>query len=164
MITTILTSTQIQQKLDRITYQIAEDCFEEKMIYIIGIHGNGYKLAKIISQKIQQINQHEVKLVELFIDKKDPLKKEITMNIPNEEITDKCIILVDDVVNSGKTMQYALTKILEQSTKFIKTVALVDRKHRNFPIRCDFVGLTLSTTLQEHVEVEIGDTMSAYLK
>jgi pyrimidine operon attenuation protein/uracil phosphoribosyltransferase len=80
-----------------------------------------------------------------------------------EEFDNKTIILIDDVINSGRTMQYALIKLLERPTKRVKTVALVDRKHRSFPIRCDYVGLTLSTTLKDRIEVDLEGVKSAYL-
>ena len=81
-----------------------------------------------------------------------------------QRFKDKTIIIVDDVINSGKTMQYAVVKILEQSIKSVKTVALVDRMHRRYPIKCDFVGMTLTTTLGERVEViEKEGQLEAYL-
>ncbi|MBW7868707.1 MAG: phosphoribosyltransferase [Brumimicrobium sp.] len=163
MITQILNEKQITQKLDRIAYQIAEDSFEESKLFIIGIKGNGYKIAEAIARRLKTINKQEVILAELEIDKKNPLNKNISITIPTSDLDKHMVILVDDVLNSGRTMQYALTKILEQPVKSIKTVALVDRKHRDYPIRCDFVGLTLSTTLQERVEVEISKESRAYL-
>ncbi len=103
-------------------------------------------------------------IFEINLDKENPLSAEISSSIDIQLIKNAYVILIDDVVNSGKTMQYALTKILEQNTKNIKTVALVDRTHRRFPIKCDFVGLTLSTTLQNRVEVELSEKESyAYL-
>ena len=163
MITQILNEKQITQTLDRIAYQIAEDSFEESKLFIIGIKGNGYKIAEAIARRLKTINKQEVILAELEIDKKNPLNKNISITIPTSDLDKHMVILVDDVLNSGRTMQYALTKILEQPVKSIKTVALVDRKHRDYPIRCDFVGLTLSTTLQERVEVEISKESRAYL-
>jgi pyrimidine operon attenuation protein/uracil phosphoribosyltransferase len=84
--------------------------------------------------------------------------------VPEETLKNGFIILVDDVLNSGKTMQYALVKLLERPTKAIKTLALVDRSHRRYPIKADFVGLSLSTTLKERVEVDLSSSNShAYL-
>lgn len=163
MITPVLNEKQINQKLDRIAYQIAEECFGEEMLYIIGIKGNGFNIAQKLALRLEDINDHKILLAQLTIDKKEPLSHPISIDTSVEAFDHHTIILVDDVLNSGRTMQYALTKLLERKTKSIKTVALVDRKHRNYPIRCDFVGLTLSTTLQERVEVEIDGEMRAFL-
>ena len=95
-----------------------------------------------------------------MVDKENPLTHPIQLSIPEEMLERAYVVLVDDVINSGKTMQYALTKILENSAKAIKTVALVDRMHRRFPIKADFVGLSLSTTLKERVEVFFEDQSS----
>jgi len=97
------------------------------------------------------------------IDKKKPLEHPIELSFPIEEIEHQTVILVDDVINSGRTMQYGLMKLLEHPLDRIKTVALVDRKHRKYPIRCNYVGLTLSTTLQDRIEVELEKERNAYL-
>ena len=97
------------------------------------------------------------------MNKDNPLSEPIVLNA-STDFSNAYIVLVDDVLNSGLTMQYALMKLLEQPVKAVKTVALVDREHRCYPIKCDFVGMTLSTTLQERVEVEFGtDNYFAYL-
>lgn len=163
MKTLVLNNRQIQQKLDRIAYQIVENNFDEEQLYLVGIRGNGLEIAKEIAQRLEDIGQQKIEVCELSIDKKKPLDHEITTNIPLENFDQNTIILIDDVINSGRTMQYALLKLLERPTKKVKTVALVDRKHRSFPIRCDYVGLTLSTTLQDRIEVDLEGEKNAYL-
>lgn len=163
MKTIVLNDKQIDQKLDRIAYEIVEDNFDEEELFLIGIIGNGYALALELAKRIRTISQQIVQTAELTIDKKDPFKQEITTSIPMPEFDGKTLILVDDVINSGRTMQYALVKLLGRSVKRVKTVALVDRKHRNYPIRCDYDGLTLSTTLQDRIEVELKNEKRAYL-
>ena len=160
----ILDHSQIHQKITRLGHQILENCFEEKKLYIGGISGNGILLAKELSEVIKTNGDIEVILFEITVNKEEPWSQEITLSIPQEELKKGYIVLVDDVVNSGKTMQYALMKFLEQATKAIKTVALVDRQHRRFPIKTDYVGLGLSTTLKDRVEVVLSDGNSkAYL-
>lgn len=160
----ILENKQIQQKMVRIAHQILENTTEERTVYIAGICGNGFQLAKELTELLQANSKQEFVVFEIVIDKENPLTKTISCSIDLESLKKAYFILVDDVVNSGKTMQYALIKLLEHPTKAIKTVALVDRKHRRYPVKCDFVGLTLSTTLQERVEVTIEkDEISAYL-
>jgi pyrimidine operon attenuation protein/uracil phosphoribosyltransferase len=163
MKTLVLDERQINQKLDRIAYEIVENNFDDETLFLVGIKGNGYEIAKELSKRLENIGEQKIVIVELFIDKKNPLEHEITTSVSLEEFDNKTIILIDDVINSGRTMQYALIKLLERPTKRVKTVALVDRKHRSFPIRCDYVGLTLSTTLKDRIEVDLEGVKSAYL-
>ena len=93
---------------------------------------------------------------EIKINKTEPWKEEVNLSIDEDKLKKGFIILVDDVINSGKTMQYALVKLLERPTKTIRTVVLVDRKHRRYPVKADIVGLSLSTTLKDRVEVVLG--------
>ncbi|HTO37879.1 MAG TPA: phosphoribosyltransferase family protein [Brumimicrobium sp.] len=163
MKTIVLDERQINQKLDRIAYQIYEDTFEEESILLVGIHGNGIKIAKVLKELLEKIGQQEITVCEMIIDKKKPLDHPITTDVDMNDYQGQPIILIDDVINSGRTMQYALMELLKYLPKKLKTVALVDRKHRNFPIRCDYEGLTLSTTLQDRIEVEFEGNKKAYL-
>ena len=160
----ILSNKQIEQKINRLAHQIIENCFQEKKIHIIGIVGNGVTLANRLSLIITKNSDIKVNNFEIIINKSEPLSKKIEFSSNLNSLENGFIILVDDVLNSGKTMQYALTEILKIPTKAIKTVALVDRKHRKFPIKADFVGLVLSTTLKERVEVILNKpNQKAYL-
>ncbi|HZH85875.1 MAG TPA: phosphoribosyltransferase family protein [Brumimicrobium sp.] len=163
MNTLVLDERQINQKLDRIAYEIVENNFDDEKLFLVGIKGNGYEIAKELAVRLENIGQQKIHVSELIIDKKNPLDHEITTSISLAKFDNNTIILIDDVINSGRTMQYALIKLLERPTKRVKTVALVDRKHRNFPIRCDYVGLTLSTTLKDRIEVELEGVKRAYL-
>ncbi len=153
----ILNHIQIQQKINRLGHQIIENCFEEPIIYIGGICGNGYLLAKKLGGIISSSSNQEVIVFEINVDKEEPWNHDISLGLKESDLKNAFIFIVDDVLNSGKTMQYALIKILERPTKSIKTVALVDRTHRRYPIKADFVGLSLSTTLKERVEIELND-------
>jgi pyrimidine operon attenuation protein / uracil phosphoribosyltransferase len=160
----ILNHQQIEQKIIRIGHQLMENCFEEERIFIGGIAGNGSIIAQKLTKIIRENSGIEVICFEITVNKDEPWSEAIQLNIDEKELKKGCIILVDDVINSGKTMQYALMKFLEQATKAIKTVALVDRQHRRYPIKTDFAGLGLSTTLKNHVEVDLTETDSkAYL-
>jgi pyrimidine operon attenuation protein/uracil phosphoribosyltransferase len=160
----VLNNLQIQQKITRIAHEIIENCSENEKLFVAGICGNGMQIAIQIGEIVKNNSNFEVQVFEIDIDKENPLSKKISASIESESYKNAYVILVDDVVNSGKTMQYALTKVLEVQTKTIKTVALVNRTHRRFPIHCDYVGLTLSTTLQDRVEIEFNETESfAYL-
>lgn len=160
----ILSHKEIQQKITRLGHQVLENCFEEPVIYIGGICGNGIKLANEIYKIIRANSDQQIEVFEITVDKDEPWKKPITLSIDENNLKNAYIILVDDVLNSGKTMQYSLVKMLERPTKSIKTVALVDRTHRRYPIKADFVGISLSTTLKERVEVDLDKENSrAYL-
>lgn len=150
----ILDHEQINQKIMRIAHEIIENTTEFNELVICGIKGNGFIIAEKISEIIKANSEQKITNFEIEVNKSRPLSEPIVCNFNSNDLNGKFILLVDDVINSGKTMQYALTKILEYETKTIKTVAMVDRLHRRFPIKCDFVGLTLSTTLEERVELD----------
>ena len=160
----ILNHHQIQQKITRLGHELLENCFEEKNIYIGGIHGNGYLLAQTIGEIISSNSEISVQCFEIQINKTEPWKDDIQVNIDEKKLKNGYVIIVDDVINSGKTMQYALFKILKKPTKFIRTMVLVDRKHRRYPIKADIVGISLSTTLKDRVEIELNkEDCKAYL-
>lgn len=153
--TLVLNSKQIQQKINRIAYEIYENNYDEKDIIIAGIAGNGYLLAKRIADVLKDISPIKIKLIEIIIDKEDPISHKIEIAVSEKELKNKVIILVDDVLNSGKTMIFGAKPFLISPVKRLTTVVLVDRGHNRYPIKADFVGVSLSTTLQEHITVEI---------
>jgi pyrimidine operon attenuation protein / uracil phosphoribosyltransferase len=161
--TLLLNHHQILQRINRIAWQIYEDNSEEKEIFIIGIWQNGYLLAEKIRDAVQAICKLKVHLLELRIDKQRQEDHEVTISGSRSAMAGKSIILVDDVLNSGKTLIYSMKAILGMDTRKIRTVLLVDRDHRRYPILTDFVGMTLSTTFQEHVSVEFGKEDAVYL-
>ncbi len=152
--TLLLDQKQIEHRLNRLAYQIYEDNIGENEIILAGIIRNGYLVAERLAEILKKISGLSVRLVEVHIDKKSQVEQEIVISMRREELNGKVIILVDDVLNSGKTMMYALKPFLNADIKKVRTVVLVDRNHRRFPIAIDFSGLTLSTTMQEHVSVE----------
>jgi len=159
----ILNKKKIDQKLVRLAHQVLEDAADISEIHVVGISGNGMQIALKIHTELINNSDKMVHLHEIQLKKENPLAEPIILKT-STSFTCPYIVLVDDVLNSGLTMQYALMKLLEQPVKAVKTVALVDREHRCYPIKCDFVGMTLSTTLQERVEVEFGtEDYFAYL-
>ena len=161
--TVILTHKQVGQKITRMAHEILENNFQEKSIVIIGIQSQGYVLAERLVNELKKITEIEVLLHGVKLNKRTPLNSGLESSIDDKELQNKIVILVDDVLNSGKTLVYATKYLLDHKIKGLQTVCLVDRKHRKFPIRADFVGLTLSTTLQEHITVEFGKTDLVYL-
>ncbi len=162
--TVILQHEQISQKIHRIAHEIYENNFEAEKIYVIGIHHQGYVLAERLAAILKTISPIRIELGNLKMNKDNPLSESINCSIHPKEFDNQTIVLVDDVLNSGKTLIYAAQYILQAPVKKMNTVCLVDRRHRRFPIRADYVGLTLSTTLQEHIEVEFKpDNDTVYL-
>lgn len=162
--TLILSATQVEQKIQRIAHQILEKNYDEKEIVLIGIANRGYLLAEKINAILKDITEIKVTLHKLKLHKDKPLENDVEFSTELKSLNDKSIILIDDVLNSGRTLIYATRYILESDLKYLTTVVLVDRRHRKFPIKANLVGLTLSTTLQEHISVDFKEGgMEVYL-
>ena len=153
--TRILESDQIERKLQRIARQIIEEFHTEDGLHLITIAGNGEPVGKRIGEIIEAIGGLEVKPSVLTLNKANPLEGDIALSAASETLTGQSVIVLDDVLNSGKTLMYAVHHILSAGPKRVATAVLIDRIHRSFPVRADFCGLTLSTNLKEHIEVSI---------
>jgi pyrimidine operon attenuation protein/uracil phosphoribosyltransferase len=155
----ILDKERIAYKLRRMAYEIWERNSDEAEIILVGIEGGGKILANSLSAILAEISPLRVATISLKINKKKPLDKTTTLEL---DLTGKTVVLVDDVVNSGKTIIYSLNTILSFDLKKLMVAVLVDRKHKSFPIASDIVGHTVATTLQEHIKVEAdGDEIVA---
>ncbi|GGK51484.1 MULTISPECIES: phosphoribosyltransferase family protein [Flavobacteriaceae] len=148
----ILTNEQIKNKTRRIAYQIYETNCDEKEIIIAGINGNGYVFAQNIAAILNDITELNVVLCEVKIDKKNP-RKEITTSIKSEAYKNKPLVLVDDVLSSGTTLIYGIKHFLEVPLKRFNTAVLINRNHKKYPVKADFKGISLSTSMQEHINV-----------
>lgn len=152
----ILNQHQIQQKLDRIAYQVLEDNFDETEIIIAGILPRGNYLAERLKNILDTIAPFKSQLMTIELDKtSSSLKAKTNTNI--DICRNKVIILVDDVLNSGKTIAYGLGVFLDVPLKKLRTVVLVDRNHKSFPVTTDYAGIALSTVLKEHVDVVLNE-------
>ncbi|WP_207424081.1 phosphoribosyltransferase family protein [Desertivirga brevis] len=148
----ILDNTQIQQKITRMAYQIWEDNLEETSIVISGIADYGYILAERLKKSIEEISGIEVILMRIELNKSSShLQAETDISI--EGCANKVVVLVDDVLNSGRTLAYGLGIFLDIPLKKLRTAVLVNRSHRIFPVTPDFTGLELATVIKEHVDV-----------
>lgn len=160
----ILNNQQIAHKIKRMAYQIYENNIDEKEIILAGIKNNGFVLAQKIKDILKTISDIEVQLCEVTINKKKPQEK-VSTSLGPDVYKNKSLVLVDDVLNSGTTLIYAAKHFLDVPLKQFKTVVLVNRNHKKYPIKADFKGLSLSTSLQEHISVEFNkDAASAYLE
>ncbi|MBS9462569.1 phosphoribosyltransferase [Flagellimonas sp. 389] len=150
----ILNHEQLQHTVKRIAYQIYEANVNEKEIIVAGIDGGGLLLAKKIGVVLKKITEAKITLCKMLMDKKDPLKSGVSTSISKEEYKNKSIVLVDDVLNSGTTLIYGVHHFLKTPIKQLKTAVLVNRNHKKYPIKADYKGISLSTSLHEHIRVE----------
>lgn len=159
----ILDHQEIQHKIRRIAYQIYESNVNEQEVILAGIESNGYLLAKKIKSNLDKISDIKSTLCKVVIDKKHP-QSEIKTSISVKDYSNKSIVLVDDVLNSGSTLIYGVKHFLNVPLKQFKTAVLVNRNHKKYPVKADYKGISLSTSLHEHVEVILeGNTFEAFL-
>ena len=158
--TKILSETQIAQKLKRMAYEIVEQNLHEKKIIIAGISGNGFEIAKRLNSQVKKVKQFDTQLMEIKLDKISPTQGEIELLNPIP-LDNMVIVLVDDVLNTGRTMAYSLKPFLSCKVKKIETAVLVNRSHTTFPIAPTYTGYELSTTLTDHVEVHLSQKQQA---
>lgn len=159
----ILDESVAEKKLRRMALQIIESNPDEQELILAGIRESGSVVARNIQQMIAEISSVKTDLITITLDKKKPgsigISKEMDFN-------DKVIIIIDDVANSGRTLLYALKPFLEYHPKKIQSLVLVERSHNSFPVRSDYVGISIATTLQEHIYVEVDQekVLGAYMK
>ncbi len=150
----ILSHQQIQHKTRRIAYQIYEANVTEKEIVIAGIEGGGLLFAKKIQNILRKITEADILLCKVYMDKSNPLASGVTTSMEDQDYENKSVVLVDDVLNSGTTLIYGVHHFLKTPLKQLKTAVLVNRNHKKYPVKADYKGISLSTSLQEHVHVK----------
>ncbi len=151
--TLVIDKSVIRQKLERMAYQIVEENYEEKEIILAGINNKGLLIARQLAGYIRKILEDgEVWVLPIRVFAANPVAEEVTGKI-DERVNGKVVVIVDDVANTGRTLLYATKPFLDFLPKKIQMAVLVDRKHKLFPITPDFIGTSLSTTLQEHITV-----------
>ncbi|GAB5400358.1 MAG: phosphoribosyltransferase domain-containing protein [Aureisphaera sp.] len=151
--TTILTNQQVSHKIRRMAYQVYETNVNESEVVLAGIMKNGYLLAKRLKTEVEKISPLKVSLCEVYVDKKMPTNP-VTTSMSIEEIENKSLVLVDDVLHSGTTLIYGVKHFLDVPLRQFKTAVLVDRNHKKYPVKADFKGISLSTSLNENVAVQ----------
>jgi len=153
MQTTILDAARIQKKITRIAYEIYEEHAGEKEIVLAGVVEGGYALAQKLSQSLKKISPLKVTLLKIDIDKDKP--PAVEKGFDKKDVSGKSIVLVDDVLNTGRVLAYSMKLFLKYPIKSIRIAVLVDRNHTLFPIKSDYTGLSIATTLQEHITVDL---------
>ena len=159
----ILDSNQINQKILRLSWQVFEDNFSEKEIVLVGIGEQGLLIAEQVKFHLNTISKLKNTVFRIDVDRDKPFNK-VSTELTENDYKNKVIILIDDVLHSGKTLTYAFKTFLDTSVKKMAVLALIDRNHNTFPVKANYVGLSLSTTLKEYIEVVLkGSNKGVYL-
>ena len=147
----VLDQDTIKRKLRRMALQVAEENSNEERLVIAGIHGNGEVVANCLVKELKEFSGLQLDVISIQLNKKNPKEVSIQGEV---DMNDRVVIIVDDVADTGRTMLYALKPFLDAHPRKIQTLVLVERSHKLFPVQNDYVGLSLTTTLQEHIAVE----------
>lgn len=163
--TQILDEKAIYRCLVRISHEIIEKNKGCKGIILLGIKSRGYPLAKRISKKIAEFENHEPLVYPLDISsyrddlEKGKRSKKLIQDFDKKNLENKNIILVDDVLYTGRTVRSALDALVDLGRpQSVQLAALIDRGHRELPIRADYVGKNVPTSKKEIVKVELKET------
>ncbi|EMR03709.1 phosphoribosyltransferase family protein [Cesiribacter andamanensis] len=157
----ILTQDQIRQKVRRIAFEIYENNFDEQELWLVGIQGQGWRLAQMLQEVLQEISPLKVSLIRLELNKQAPLQTDIVLHGAPDSLQDKTIILTDDVLNTGRTLAYSLKPFLHQRIRRLEIAVLVNRSHTTFPVQAKYTGYQLATTLSEHIDVQLETSQMA---
>ena len=161
--TLILNDEQIRKKISRMAFEIYENNFGEKSLILAGVAGQGYVLAEELQKEITAISPINCTVVKINIDKATPEAKEVSLDVPMKDLAKKSILLIDDVLNTGRVLAYGMKPFLSIIVKKIEVAVLVNRSHSLFPILPKYTGYELSTTLDDHIEVILKKKFAVYL-
>ena len=153
----ILAHKQITHIIKRMAYQVYEDNISEEELIVAGVRGEGFILAQLIADELEKISDLNIELLAIEIDKKNTIEKDIVLNPKRnaEDLHQKSVVVIDDVLNSGSTLLFSLQPFLKQPMRQIKTAVLVNRNHKKYPVKADFKGISLSTSSHENVKVSL---------
>ena len=162
----LLDQQQIKQKIKRLAYEILEQNYKEKELIFVGINNTGTRFAELLIKELDNLTDMKLSQTRLDINPAAPLDSDIVIDSPMNELKKKAIILVDDVANTGRTLFYAFKPLMDILPKKIEVAVLIDRKHKSFPVKVDYKGLTLATTFDENIDVKLGEIVNqaVYLK
>ena len=162
--TEVLNHKQVGQKITRMAFEIYErNLHASGGMVVAGISGMGTILGHLLATELRKISPLQVEEVEVILDKQAVTATEIQLSSPID-LKGKTIILVDDVLNTGKTLVYALKPFLEHEVEKIEIAVLVNRSHGLFPVKPDYTGFELATTYNEHIRVDFsGNNYSVHL-
>ncbi len=164
----ILTDQQIRQKIRRIAIEILERNYGEPEIILAGLNNNGLGFAKLLLAELQAVASKNttLTLTRIRLNPANPVEYEPVVELPAADLRGKSIVIVDDVANTGRTIFYAVQPLLKVVPKKVEVAVLVDRQHKSFPVKADYVGLSLATTMRDDIDVQIRDVaeMAVYLR
>lgn len=153
----ILDETVIRRKIKRIAYEIFEKNFQEKELVLAGVVGTGFNFARLIYDELKKISPFKIQLVKITLNKNAPLSGEVSLDLDIDQMRNKTIVIIDDVLYTGHTFMQSLKPFLDIEINRIQTAVLINRSHKMFPIAADFVGYELSTTVKETIKVVLDD-------
>ncbi len=153
----VLDQYQISMKIARLAYEILENNEEADTIVLAGINNKGYRFAELLVRTLENISEKKFLLSRIKLNPANPLGNPIEINRIKDELENSCVIIVDDVANTGRTIFYAFKVLMDILMKKVEVAVLVDRKHKLFPIKVDYVGLSLATTIQENIQANLND-------
>ncbi len=151
----VLSNKQIDQKINRLAYEILENNFKAKEVIFAGINNKGLAFAQLLEEVFSGISDVPSRVGHIRLNPAKPTSEPISFSCSGEKLNDRTVIIIDDVANTGRTIFYAVKPMLDVIVGKIEAAVLVDRKHKSFPIHVDYVGLSLATTLKEHIRVEL---------
>ena len=153
----IISHKQVKQKIKRLAIEILEHNFDREVIYLMGVNNNGFRFAKLIQREMQHHGLAKVNLINVRLNAAHPLEGEVSLSVEPSTLAGQHVVLVDDVANSGRTLYYAMKPLLQILPGKVEAAVLVDRTHKLFPIKTDYVGISLATTLKQDIQVDLED-------
>src|SRR3954447_2382484 len=160
----VLSYEAAQEKLHRMALEIAELVSEDEVpLVLIGIRQSGMVIAEKIASFLERYIKVQPQVISVMLDKEMPKKVNLSEEI---DFNGKNVIFVDDVSNSGRTLMYALRPLLDFHPMRVLILVLVERMHKQFPIKPDFVGVSVATTVEDYIQVEIqnGEVIGAFVQ
>jgi pyrimidine operon attenuation protein/uracil phosphoribosyltransferase len=154
----ILDQATIERKIKRLAFQVLEQNYTADRIFIVGINSKGKRFAELIHKELNQLSEKELILGNISLSPADPVNNPIECSVDLKTMNDQHVIIFDDVANTGRTLFYACRPLFEIVPRKLETGVLVDRKHKNFPIQVDYVGLSLATTISNHITVNFEES------
>jgi pyrimidine operon attenuation protein/uracil phosphoribosyltransferase len=161
----ILDDQQIRQKIKRIAIEILEHNFNEPEIILAGLNNNGLGFAQLLADELRPLApaSMQITLTRIRLNPANPVEYTPYIELEAEKLRHKSILIVDDVANTGRTIFYAVQPLLHVLPKKVEVAVLVDRTHKSFPVKADYIGLSLATTLKDNIDVRLGNEMEVYL-
>ncbi|MEY3051955.1 MAG: hypothetical protein RLY31_1740 [Bacteroidota bacterium] len=161
----ILDDKQVRQKIRRLAYEMLERHDGAQGFILVGINNNGMTFARLIYDELVAFGLQGLRLANMRVNPANPLAGPVRLDLPMEELAGQVVVMTDDVANTGRTLFYAFQPLMQVLPAKVEVAVLVDRKHKHFPVKVDYCGLSLATTLLENIDVNLSgpDGFGVYL-